>query len=197
MGCAPGAAVGASRHTRGVTPDPASDVVSRARALLDAGRTWKARDLLTAHVEAERDVEALTLLGHVQHGMGDLPKAGAAWFAAGVRGPEADEAVAAWREHSRDDFGVMWRSLPVPFREEPRPARIEALHERALTSGGELEPMGSALVPDTGSAPGDGADADEGDGMDAAQVVSWIVAAAFVVCAVIGFVTVLGWMVPG
>ncbi len=56
--------------------------------------------------------------------MGDLPRAGAMWFAAGAKGPEADAAVAAWREQCGDDFAVMWRSLPAPVREEPRAARI-------------------------------------------------------------------------
>lgn len=179
-----------------MSTDPAA-VVPTARALVDAGEAWKARDLLTSHVETERDVEALTLLGHVHHGMGDLPRAGAAWFAAGVRGPEADEAVAAWRERSRDDFAVMWRSLPEAFRAEPRPARIEALHTRALTAGGDLDPDRSSAEVG-GADRGEEGDADGDDeGVDAAQVIGWIVAAAFVVCAVIGFVTVLGWMVPG
>ena len=170
-----------------VTPEPQDDVVAQARALVDSGRSWRARDLLTAHVETERDVEALSLLGHVHQGMGDLPRAGAAWFAAGVRGPEADEAVAAWRERSHDDFGVMWRSLPPAFQAEPRPARIEALRTRAFGSGSP-EPE----LPPSQEDP----DEDEG-GTDAAQVVGWIVAAVFVFCAVVGFVTVLGWMVPG
>ena len=274
-----------------MTPDSGADVVARARALTDAGRSWQARDLLAAHVETRRDVEALTMLGHVHHGMGDLPRAGAAWFAAGVRGPEADEAVAAWRERSRDDFGVMWRSLPPPFQAEPRPARIEALRARALDAGAEPEDpsagtaggdgttggssgstgavgagrraeevdhphdgglhdggppddgrargdttngdddgrtrgvgrargegRGDRRSDDGGSSPGRGRDRSAGEGggaearggepggidpdgtdsegVDAAQVVAWIVAAVFVFCAVVGFVTVLGWMVP-
>ncbi|MBR7744181.1 hypothetical protein KC207_12880 [Phycicoccus sp. BSK3Z-2] len=255
-----------------MTPDSGADVVARARALTDAGRTWQARDLLAAHVETRRDVEALTMLGHVHHGMGDLPRAGAAWFAAGVRGPEADEAVAAWRERSRDDFGVMWRSLPPPFQAEPRPARIEALRARALDAGAEPEDPSAGTAGGDGTTGGssgstgavgagrraeevdhphdgglhdggphddgraqgghpngdddarsraadsahdegggtaargaksggghpDGTDAESADaqGTDAAQVVAWIVAAVFVFCAVVGFVTVLGWMVP-
>ncbi|MBM6403340.1 hypothetical protein JQN72_03675 [Phycicoccus sp. CSK15P-2] len=169
-----------------------SAVVARARALLDAGRTWQARDLLAERVEQERDTESLTLLGEVHHRMGDLPRAGAAWFATGTRGPEADEAVAAWREQTGDDFAVMWRSLPRSFRAEPRPARIEALRARALATGAHLEPSRSPLEPDT--APTDGG---EGGGPDGAQVIGWILAALFVGFAVIGFVTVLGWFVPG
>lgn len=73
----------------------ASEVVTEARAAREAGQAWRARDLLSAHVEAERDDDALTELGDVLHEMGDLPRAGAIWFAAGAKGPEVDAAVAA------------------------------------------------------------------------------------------------------
>ena len=85
----------------------------RARRLVDEGHVWQARDLLEEHVESERDTEALTALGEVLHAMGDLPRAGAVWFAAGATGPEVDGAVAAWREQTGEDFVAMWRSLPA------------------------------------------------------------------------------------
>ena len=110
-----------------------------ARTALDAGALWKARDVLAAHVETERDPEALALLGEIYQGMGDLPRAGAIWFAAGATGPQADAAVAAWREQSGDDFGVMWRSLPASVRVEPLPRRIEALRERARAAGSDVD----------------------------------------------------------
>ena len=56
---------------------PASEVVLEARAAREAGRLWQARDLLTAHVEEERDAPALHELGDVLTEMGDLPRAGA------------------------------------------------------------------------------------------------------------------------
>ena len=59
-------------------------VVDEARTLVAQGRSWRARDLLTSHVETERDPEALAYLGEVLHDMGDLPRAGAVWFAAGA-----------------------------------------------------------------------------------------------------------------
>ncbi|MBD3782974.1 MAG: hypothetical protein IE926_08485, partial [Micrococcales bacterium] len=147
--------------------------------------------------ETTEDAEALTLLGHVLHGMGDLPRAGAMWFAAGAKGPEADEAVAAWREQSGDDFAVMWRSLPQPVRAEPRAARIEALHAKALVAEPRLDAPDEPLVRpgELVARPEDGDDA-EGGGVDGAQVIGWILAALFVVCAVIGVVTVIGWVVP-
>ena len=162
--------------------------MDRARDALDDGAAWRARDILLAHVEEQNDQEALTLLGEVLHGMGDLPRAGAMWFAAGARGAEVDHAVAAWRQQSSDDFAVMWASLPAAVREEPRARRVEALREKALAA----EPRPTQGDADT--------DADEGEdegGTDAAQVIAWVLAAAFVVLAVVGAVTVLGWLVPG
>ena len=162
--------------------------MDRARDALDDGAAWRARDLLLAHVEDENDPEALTLLGEVLNGMGDLPRAGAIWFAAGARGPEVDRAVAAWRQQSRDDFAVMWASLPASVREEPRARRVEALREKALAA----EPAATEGEEDAA------VDEDEGEGgTDAAQVIAWVLAAAFVVLAVVGAVTVLGWLVPG
>ena len=71
---------------RRVSDEQASEptVVEEARAALEAGVPWRARDLLAAHV-IERDPEALALLAQVHHDMGDLPRAGAIWFAAGRR----------------------------------------------------------------------------------------------------------------
>ena len=160
--------------------------VDQARDVLDGGEAWRARDLLLAYVEEENDPEALTLLGEVLHDMGDLPRAGAVWFAAGAKGPQVDHAVAAWRQQSRDDFSVMWRSLPASVQREPRARRVEALREKALAA----DPADSE---DEASPPTD----EDGEGTDAAQVIAWILAAAFVILAVVGAVTVLGWIVPG
>ena len=38
---------------------------------------------------------------------------------------------------------------------------------------------------------------DSGRGFDAAQVIAWVLAAFFVVCAVVGLITILQWLVPG
>ncbi|NHI18779.1 hypothetical protein H9L10_14805 [Phycicoccus endophyticus] len=172
-----------------------ADLLAQARSHLEAGQPWKARDLLLARVEATEDTEALVQLGYVLHGMGDLPRAGAMWFAAGVKGPEADVAVAAWREQADDDFAAMWRSLPAGVRAEPRSPRVEALRAKAVLADPRLEsPEEPVVRPGELTAPPDLEPA--GGGVDAAQVIGWVVAAAFVVCAVIGVVTVLGWIVP-
>ena len=162
-----------------------SGAVSRARAALDAGERWRARDLLAELLDGSvADTEALSLLGEVLHSMGDLPAAGAAWFGAGVKGPQVDAAVAAWRARYGDDFVRMWRSLPRSVRLEPCAPKVEALRARAL----EMDPA-SDDEPDPAEA--------TSNGMDAAQVIAWVLAAFFVVCAVVGLVTILRWMVPG
>lgn len=179
-------------QTPAPVPETTHGVLARARADLQAGRAWKARDRLVGHVAEHRDPEALDLLGQVLHDMGDLPAAGAAWFGSPRRGPEVDEAVAAWRERHGDHFGEMWRSLPRTVRKEPRSAKLEALRKRAIdqdTAEGRIRPRGADR-----RAPGDGG-ADSG-GFDAATLIAWILAALFVACAVIGLVTVLRWMVP-
>lgn len=173
------------------------DAVARAREALDAGVAWRARDLLAAHVETERDPEALALLGEVLHGMGDLPRAGAAWFAAGTTGEAADAAVAAWREQTGDDFAAMWTSLPASAREAPRSARVEALRAKALAVAPEVVRPGDAPTGGSTASAGSDDDAEGGGGLDAAQVIGWVLAALFCAAAVVGVVTVLGWLFPG
>lgn len=56
--------------------------------------------------------------------------------------------------------------------------------------GGEAADPGG---DDTGGAGG----ADGAGGLDAAKVIAWILAALFVVCAVVGLITILRWIVPG
>ena len=172
-------------------------VVEEAHAALEAGAPWRARDLLAAHVESERDPEALALLAQVHHDMGDLPRAGAIWFAAGAKGPDVDAAVAAWREQAHDDFSVMWHSLPASVRAQPRPRRIEALRERARVADDERrdDAASTDAGPDDGGDDG-GGDDDDG-GFDAAWLVAWVLAIAFVVFAIIGVITALGWVIPG
>ena len=173
-------------------PDP---VIAEATAAIEQQQLWVARDLLAAHVREERDLEALRLLGEVHHGMGDLPAAGAAWFGAGVKGPEVDAAVEAWRASHGDDFAAMWRSLPRSVRQEPRSKKVEALRAKALEArdaqDAAASASSSAVVPAAaGESPGSG-------GIDAAQIIAWVIAAFVVVCAIVGLVQILRWMVPG
>ncbi len=170
----------------------ASGPVRRARAAREAGPLWKARDVLMGYVEGAQDGEALVELGDVLFEMGDLPRAGAVWFAAGAKGPEVDASVAAWREQAHDDFAVMWAGLPASARSQPRPRRIEALRERALNS----EAAAVAELAAADEAAGAPEEEDIG-GFDIAWFIAWVLAVAFVVFAVVGVVTVLGWLIPG
>jgi hypothetical protein len=171
------------------TPEASEDhhVVAEATEAVARHQLWVARDLLAAHVREERDLKALRLLGEVHHGMGDLPAAGAAWFGAGVKGPEVDTAVKAWRESHGDDFGAMWRSLPRSVRQEPRSKKVEALRAKALEARG----VGESTPDPAGSADS------SGGGIDAAQIIAWAIAAFVIGCAVVGLIEILRWMVPG
>jgi hypothetical protein len=162
-----------------------SGAVERARADLAAGRAWKARDRLTGHLADNLDPEALELLGEVHYAMGDMPAAGAAWFGTGRRGQDVDEAVEAWRERHNDHFDQMWRSLPRTVRDNPGNPRVEALRRRA---GADRTPTAPAPT----AAPHNG-----GGGVDAAVVITVVLAVLFVICAVVGAVTVLRWILPG
>ena len=171
----------------------ASGPLRAAREAREAGQLWKARDLLGAYVEGERDTEALGELGEVLFEMGDLPRAGAVWFAAGAKGEDADAAVAAWREQAHDDFAVMWASLPASARSQPRPRRIEALRERALNSEAATVKEVAEADEATGAVDVD----DDPKGFDPAWFIAWVLAVAFVVFAVVGFLTALEWIWPG
>ncbi|MFW5472872.1 hypothetical protein ACOCJ5_06170 [Knoellia sp. CPCC 206450] len=186
---------GATSDSKGTGTAPASSsAVTEATAAIERRELWVARDLLAAHVREERDVEALRLLGEVHHGMGDLPAAGAAWFGAGVKGPEVDAAVEAWRASHGDDFAAMWRSLPRSVRQEPRSKKVEALRAKALeardASDAASASAGAVALTASGESSGSG-------GIDAAQIIAWVIAAFVVVCAVVGLVQILRWMVPG
>lgn len=181
---------------------PSSGAVQRARADLAAGREWKARERLVGHLAAEYDAEALELLGEVNYAMRDLPAAGAAWFGTSRRGKDVDESVEAWRERHGDHFAQMWSSLPRSVRELEGNKRVDALRRRAEQVGSSGGPSGASGAAHTGAAHTGAAHAgsldDSGDGgTDAATVIALALGVLFVACAVIGLVTVLGWLVPG
>lgn len=166
--------------------------MQRARADLAAGREWKARERLLSYLAGEYDAEALDLLGEVSYAMRDLPAAGAAWFGTGRRGEDVDAAVEAWRERHGDHFAQLWSSLPRSVRELEGNKRVDALRRRAEQVG-----YGTAGASGTAGPARAGATEDPGGGADAATVIALALAGLFVVCAVIGLVTVLGWLVPG
>lgn len=171
-----------------VSPEStARSAVLAARAEIAAGREWKARDRLADHLAEHDDPEALELLGEVYFTMRDLPAAGAMWFGTNRRGKDVDEAVEAWRERHADQFPAMWRSLPRSVRDSEGNKRVQALRRRAEAAGGATAPREPVVAEAQGS----------GGGMDAAVVIALAIAALFVVSAVVGFVTLLRWLVPG
>ena len=181
---------------------PSSGAVQRARADLEAGREWKARERLVGHLATEYDAEALELLGEVSYTMRDLPAAGAAWFGTTRRGQDVDESVEAWRERHGDHFAQMWSSLPRSVRELEGNKRVDALRRRAEQVGSSGGAAGTAGQSQPGQArpgqarPASGDDSGDG-GTDAATVIALALGVLFVACAIIGLVTVLGWLVPG
>jgi hypothetical protein len=181
-------------------PSQPSNAVQRARADLVAGREWKARERLVGHLAGEYEAEALELLGEVNYLMRDLPAAGAAWFGTARRGKDVDEAVDAWRERHGDHFAQMWSSLPRSVREREGNKRVDALRRRAeqvkpptgATSTGATS-TGTTGTTSAGSA---GAPSAGDGGVDAATIIAVALGVLFVACAVVGFVTLLGWLVP-
>ena len=165
----------------------ANEVIEQAHADLASGQAWRARDLLCKHLETAADAEALAVLGGVLYGMGDLPGAGAAWFGTAKRGAEVDEAIKAWREHHDEHFGNMWRSLPRSVRRSPAVPRVEALKRKAIERD-ELD----GKEPYVAATP-----LQRKQGVDAALVVAYIIAAMLIVCAAVGLVQILAWMTPG
>jgi hypothetical protein len=165
-----------------------STAVQRARADLEAGREWKARERLLAHLAVDYDAEALELLGEVNFAMRDLPAAGAVWFGTSRRGQDVDDAIEAWRERHHDHFAEMFRSLPRVVREREGNQRVDALRRRAQQLDSSDAPPAHGSPLDTAGAP---------TGPDAAFVIAVGLGLLFVACAVIGLVTVLRWLVPG
>lgn len=163
-----------------------SAAVQRARADLAAGREWKARDRLVGHVATEYDAEGLELLGEVHFAMRDLPSAGAVWFGTGRRGQDVDDAVAAWRERHRDHFAEMWRSLPRSVREHRGNKRVDALRRKADEERAAAVPESDVTAPPQIQRR-----------VDAAMIIAVGLAVLFVVCAVVGFVTLVRWIIPG
>lgn len=118
--------------------------LARARADLDAGRLWKARDRLRGAFAAKpSDQEVLFLLGEVLFAMGDLPEAGRYWTMTAHSGDEFDAAYAALLErHGSDPIGL---ACAIPVRadldELPPEARARLLDLRAAAEAKAGRPV--------------------------------------------------------
>ncbi|MFC7505304.1 DUF6584 family protein [Nocardioides sp. CPCC 206347] len=115
-----------------------TNALVRARADLEAGRAWKARDRLTGLLVNRQDDEVLDLLASVHNEMGNLPAAGALWFVTGRDDPVALAAVDAWRERFGDETARL-ASIPSALRDT---ARVQALRREAA-----VRPRGSRDLP--------------------------------------------------
>lgn len=107
-----------------------TDALARARADLEQGRLWKARDRLAGLMATRTDDEVLDLLGQVHFQMRDLPAAGALWFVTGRDDADARAAIDAWHER----FGgaeERWRSIPRARRLSPQEDRVRQLERAA------------------------------------------------------------------
>jgi hypothetical protein len=107
-----------------------STVIQRARADLDAGRPWMARDRLVSALRDRQDDEVLDLLAEVHAQLGDLPAAGALWFVTGRDDEISRVALLAWYERHPTDQR-RWDNIPSPVRRHARAPQLIALREDA------------------------------------------------------------------
>ncbi|QIM22223.1 hypothetical protein G7075_15520 [Phycicoccus sp. HDW14] len=119
-----------------------SGAVERARADLEAGRPWMARDRLTSVIQHRTDDELVDLLAEVYLTMLDVPAAGALWFATGRDDEVARDAVAVWADRFPSD-DARWSSIPRPLRTTDGSPGLEDLRRRL-----SARPRGERRPPD-------------------------------------------------
>jgi hypothetical protein len=124
--------------------------IERARADLDAGRLWKARDRLTGLLIDDQDADVLDLLARVHFEMHNLPAAGALWFVTGRDDDAARDSIAAWRERQGNDE-ARWRSIPSPVRGIAHGPHLRELEGAASNVTGHTR-RGPQGVPGTATA---------------------------------------------
>ncbi len=90
-----------------------ASLIERARAEVEAGRPWKARERLEGSLANDAtNPDVLDLLGEICSRMGDLPAAGGYWFLTERHGPEVDAATAALHERFPTP-AALFSALPV------------------------------------------------------------------------------------
>ncbi|MBM6401662.1 DUF6584 family protein [Phycicoccus sonneratiae] len=120
--------------------------VERARADLEAGRPWMARDRLLGALPHRPDEGLVDLLAEVHVLMHDLPAAGALWFATGRDDEAARDAVTVWAARFPSD-DARWSSIPRPLRLRTGSRDLEELRRR-LSGRPRGEPRPPDVVPD-------------------------------------------------
>ena len=120
-------------------------VIERAKADLDAGRPWKARERLRSYLTASPgDQAALDLLGRVQCEMGDLPAAGTSWMLCSRSDADTEAAIDVLRhEHLRSVNGLIDAlNVRLPVEDWPPVVRdrLRTLQAEAAASGRIWDP---------------------------------------------------------
>jgi hypothetical protein len=128
----------------GDDPSPRK-VLERARADVEAGALWKARDRLQGLVRVwPADQQVLGMLGEVLFAMGDLPAAGRCWYLTERTGADVDAAMAAMeRRHGRGALELT-RALSVVA---PIHAYPPAVQVRLFALQDELKARGIKWYP--------------------------------------------------
>ncbi len=104
-------------------------VLRAARADLEAGRLWKARDRLGGAFQSDpTDQAVLDLLGEVHFRMGDLPQAGRFWLLT-PRDDEAARAAGAALRERHGSIEALTAQVPLRarFEDYPDPVRRRLL----------------------------------------------------------------------
>ncbi len=170
--------------------------ITRARADLDAGRLWKARDRLEGlRSQKPADQEVLGLLGEVLYEMGDLPAAGQTWFLTTREGDEVEWAFAAMRERTGGRAQALATQLKVrpPLAHYPEPVRrrLQDLAAHAREEGAHVR-WEKHSDPDSESAPSPSLLREVNAALAlAVLVLPWLLGVATVVYGVVRLVGVL------
>ena len=118
--------------------DGAADrILTRAQTEIDAGRLWRAREILCGAVRTHpTDLRILESYGRLLDRLGDRVEAGKYLFLSGKRGPDVDEAIALFvTRHGRGHLS----NLLAQFPQRVRSAGTDAFPP---VVGSELEALG-------------------------------------------------------
>ena len=93
-------------------------VLEKAEGEADAGRLWRAREILQGSIgNWPESPELLLAYGRVLMDLGDMVEAGKYLFISGTRGSEVDEAIGIFLErHGRGRLGDLLGQLPQSLR---------------------------------------------------------------------------------
>lgn len=133
-------------------------------------------------LQQRQDDEILHLLAEVHAQMGDLPAAGALWFATARDDERARAAIAAWRER-HPGLIARWNSIPSPVRRHACTPELNALEGRCEQGLARSDRPGTPGHPRRGMV---------GEGRLRRRVPA--VGLALVALIGIGLMTVMGWI---